>query len=72
MWFSASDCFVKQKHASLLLNLFRLAYKTAVDLDASITESEGYAYAFFEVNLFFKDKDMISYYIILFELNLLN
>ena len=48
-WFLASDCFVKEKHVPLLLNLFRLAYKkTAVGFDASIAESEGYAYVFSE------------------------
>ena len=38
--------FFKEKHAPLLLNLFRLGYKTAAGFDASIMESEGYAYVF--------------------------
>ena len=46
-----SDCFIKEKHVPLLLNLFRLAYKTAVGFDPSITESEGYEYVFLGDNI---------------------
>ena len=44
--FVKSDYFIKEKHALLLLNLLRLGYKTAAGFDASIMESEGYAYVF--------------------------
>ena len=44
--FVKSDFFVKEKHAPLLVNLLRLGYKTAAGFDASIMESEGYAYVF--------------------------
>ena len=44
--FVESGYFVQEKHTSLLVNLLRLGYKTAAGFDASITESEGYAYVF--------------------------
>ena len=44
--FVKSDYFIKEKHAPLLLNLFHLGYKMAAGFDASIMESEGYAYVF--------------------------
>ena len=44
--FVKSDYFIKEKHAPLLLNLLRLGYEKAAGFDASIMESEGYAYVF--------------------------
>ena len=54
-WFLTSDCFVKEKHVPLLVNLFRLGYKTAAGFDASIMETEGYVYVFSE-----NDIDMLK------------
>ena len=45
-WFLASDCFVKDKHVPLLLNLFRLAYKTAAGFDVSIVGTQDWEYVF--------------------------
>ena len=44
--FLKSVHFIKEKHVPLLINLFRLGYKTAAGFDESITESKGYRYVF--------------------------
>ena len=44
--FVKSDCFIQERHVPLLINLFRLGYKTAAGFDASIMETEGYMYVF--------------------------
>ena len=46
--FMKSDCFVREEHVPLLINLFRLGYKVAEGFDASVMGSEGYRRVFSE------------------------